>query len=188
MAGVRVHAGASTVGPVVVRGTWDGQILHVDALDGRFPGRPVPQLECEREVPGAVAEGPPSLNVEAAYRRLQTEVETHPDDYGGQWVATTTEGQVMIVSVVGDDPAAGSRLRALFPYALCLATARFSSVELANLEAALRRPDGTWLPELSPEANRVLVRFPVLDAATLDQLAPLAGVELLPLLVREGPR
>jgi hypothetical protein len=184
--GAHLYGGAVVVDFAVVHGRWDGRVLAVDAVGGRVLSLPVaPVLACDVEAPGAVPEGSQTLETEAAYVRLQAEVDSDPDGFAGLWVVT--EGRrTAVVATTRDLGVVVARLRRVFPFALCVTQVRFSMTELKSLMQDLRRPDGSWWVDISVERNRVLVWIPILDADAVRTVASKPAVELLPLLMREG--
>lgn len=187
MAGAHRLTDALVVNNAVVRGVWDGRVLAVDSVGGPFPVPPLPPvLTCQYRVPGAVPEGPETLETEAVYRRLQDEVEANPGVYGGLWVGGQ-DGVRIVVATTGDLVSTGRRLREVFPFPLCLASVEYPTVELERIAAALRKPGGLWQTDVSVERNRVLVHMPLLDAAAVEALAAFPGAEARPLLVWDGP-
>ena len=176
--GVHEYIGALVVDNVVVRGIWDGVSLHVSEVGGAFPTLPgAPELTCIEEVPGAVPEGLPRPETEAAYKALEFEISSHADTYGGQWLATLRDREVMVVAALGDLTDATARVRAIFPFALCVVPAEFSLDELERIKSELRANDGASQPELALTRNRVLMRVRVLDLTVGELLSVIPPAE-----------
>jgi hypothetical protein len=187
MSAARPLKDALVVDHAVVRGVWDGRVLKVDSVGGAPPALPLPSpLTCQYNVPGAVREGPQTLATEADYRRLQTEVETAPQVYGGMWVGQGAS-RIAVVATTGDLVTSGLHLRDIFPYPLCLVLVRHPTAELERIATALRRPEGLWQPEVWVEGNRVLVHIPVLDSDAMETLVEFSVAEPRPLLIWDRP-
>lgn len=171
---------------VTVRGNWTGSVLQVVSVAAAptttFPAVANP---CAGDEGSGAGLGTP--NEEAALGALGAEVQGHPDQYGGEWRAASADGLGrMVVSVVGDPVAAEPRLRALYPYPLCITAAQFSETQLASTLDALGRSTADWTADIDDAHNRVKVSVAVLTGTIEQRLRPYADRVMISQILQPG--
>lgn len=167
------RAGTFFVDSVRITGSWTGEAIVVDAIE------PVPiesdygTIPCDPP-PTGWPPGPTSpLETEDATASLADAVQGDPARFSGYWGVTDPSGgtdgralDVLVVGVRGDMDAARGDLEAVYPYALCLVSVRFSESELEKAARDLARDRAselTWAPRVDVELNRVRVRIKIVD-------------------------
>ena len=178
--------GQTIVAPkLVVHGVWNGTGIDVESIGGSGPnGDPQPrEIGCNTPADGAAAEEGSPLEIEAAYARLQTEIDADSATFAGLWVSAVGGERLTVVAAVSDPAAAATRIRGVFPYAFCVVQAEYSWSELEAAFAALNDYD----PEIWPSANRVVVHLPVLDAATSARIGQHPSAFVQPLVGPDNP-
>lgn len=173
---------------VMLRGRWQGAWIEVSeviaAVDSSQAPRSAPP--CDAPQGGWQVEPFPSpLAAEAAFGELTAELRRYPDLYSGSWTAYASDTEalsgeaeqrtVIVVGAVGDLDAARIRLREIYSGNLCVIQAEYSAEELGAVAQRLANADRTWLTELAPQWDRVVVRLAVLDAEASARIGDDAG-------------
>jgi hypothetical protein len=184
----RVWGGRS----VTTRGTWTGEVVQVAEISPAEPITPTAPGPVPCDPPaGGWPGNAPSDAAEVAGHALEKEVRQHPEAYVGLWpavAANASQGitdpvvitdRVVVVGTVDDVEAVRSRLARLYPFNLCVVPVEFSASELESVVGQLSAVDPSWLVEIEPRLDRVVVTTTALDAAGYAQLVPvLEKVEL----------
>jgi len=205
----RGRAGFSTTAYGTVYGMWLGDSIGADAFVAAEPSGPIRyELACEEPPGGWLPTPPEGAAGEEALYRLQAEVEQQRTLYSGLWrayrvgITMPVSGSVMIaglsavgppgsvltVGIVGDVARVQSRLARIYPYALCVTQARFSSAELSPVAVRLGSADLTWQAQVEPDTDRVRVYLAFVDAAAIERIGDDAAKVVVEPLVRKVRR
>jgi hypothetical protein len=171
--GATQEGGVWYAADVTVRGTWTGSTVTVKSVIAAPSSSSLPAIPASCQSDLTKSGGRPSPNSEAALKPLDSEVLDNPNRYAGLWRAASTEGLgPMVVEVVGDPSAAEKKLREIYPYPLCLVTAKFSETKLNSTLNLLGRATKEWLAEVDYPSNRVVVSVSVLTDSVRGRLQP----------------
>ena len=184
---------------VRVFGKWrDGTIDFIDSIPAAMPpspfssrSEPVPCAPPPGGWPGNPDDVAPD-DAEGLVQGLQSEVNRHPELYGGMWEAATEDSlgnvvlRAMVVGTVADVSSVEADLREIFPANLCVIKVEYNTLALEAEEVRLSAEDRGWFVHLEPKFNSVAVWLPaILDQSTADLLAQADGkVRVFPIAER----
>lgn len=185
--GAIVVGDTAVVNLLTVHGTWSGSAVRVESFEpSSAQAQEVlpPKLSCSALVPGEAT--PPtvtSLESEAEYARLQTEIESDPNLYAGEWVKPSNSGVTVVVGTTGDVGVVSNQLRLVFPYSLCVVAVPHSMSALkAALDAVTEQSVRGWVGELAVDRNVVVLRLPVVDTSVTEFTRSYPQVAVAPLV------
>lgn len=168
---------------ITVRGTWGGEGIQAtevipDEAPPLFPSKLVP---CDAPAGGWPGQGMPGTpDAEQAALDLQDEVATSPDVYVGIWTAIINNStgvmvdRTLVVGTTGDVESALAELSEIYPFNLCITKVEYSARELDDVVDRLTASERTWMVEVDPSLDRVVVKTIVLDPATAEAVAEFA--------------
>lgn len=182
--GIAIVDGVRFAPLVTIRGTWNGDAVVVETIaEGGLPEAEIPNPCASSEGSG---NGLGSLDEEEALGRLGAEVFGNPTVYGGLWRASSSDGLGrVVVGVKGDTAPGTAKLRALYPYPLCVVAVAFSEADLDVTLRALREEADLWIADVDLPRNRVAVSVGVVTNLLLTRLGPHADRVVVDELVRK---
>jgi hypothetical protein len=170
---------------VTIRGTWTGEVVQVAEISPAEPITPTAPGPVPCDPPaGGWPGNAPSDAVEEAGHELEDEVRRNPEAYVGLWPAVVPDAsrgttdpvvitdRVVVVGTVDDVEAVRSRLSQIYPFNLCVVHVEFSAGELESVVQHLSAVNSSWLIEIEPRLDRVVVTVGALDASGFAELAP----------------
>jgi hypothetical protein len=182
--GARIVGDGIVVDEASLTGIWTGSVLMADgALAAPRDVLQPPTLICGSPALGSTPEGPMTLETEGILTRLQSEIASNPDTYAGEWAAEVDGVTTVIVGTVTDRSAVEKKLRAFFPYPLCVVLADYSQTALNAAAATFARADLGWTAYVATDSNRVIVNVPVVDAGAAALLSKTSSILVEPLVL-----
>jgi hypothetical protein len=183
---------------VEITGRWTGAALAVEQVIEDVPPASSPTTSpryapCPEPPSGWTPDRAAGADEEAA-RRLQAELEAHPELYSRAWLAvsdprlSSVSTDVAVVGTVGNIDAVRKRIEEIYPYNLCVTAVTYTEAELREVASRLNQRGWPWVANLSaPWLNRVVLSLPLLDAHTREWIGQDSSKLILDPLVRKLP-
>jgi hypothetical protein len=161
---------------VRVAGTWVHGVLN--ASSARTIVEPIPPnltVPCPAPV-GGWPGNDQSRQQSERQASLEGALQGHWGEYSGTWAAPISGSKetAVVVGTVADPESVRAELSGIYPYNLCVVSAKYSQDELLHVQSALAATGQRWDLGFVPWIDRVTVTTPVLYQSMADALVPYA--------------